>query len=208
MTDNCGHEPCCQGGADLLRGDLSAPALALAAAGFAALWRGHALHPDEIVPGKPDLAIDTVKALVGRGRAEVDADGRLIGVHGLTMRTTRHRFFHNEKARNTWCAFDSIGIPAALELDAVAHTDCPTCNRQLEVVIDGGQPRGDDYVLWLPAAQGTHLMTEFCATADLFCSIDHLRRHIDTTTAGRVVDLATAASLGQATWADVRMLER
>ena len=204
MSDNCDEQVCCDVNADLLRADLSAPALELAAVGFAALWRGHVLRPDELLPNE-EMAIVTAEALVRRGRAEVDTDGRLIGIHGVTLRDTRHRFIADGAVHNTWCAFDSIGIPAALQLDAVAQTDCPACGTTLQVMIEGGEPSGGELMLWLPSPQGAHLMTEFCAAADLYCSIEHLRQRIDTESVpGTTADLAVAASLGRETWADVK----
>ena len=95
----------------------------LATAGFAALWRGRPMRSEEI---HTDLAI-AAAALARQGRAEVDDHGSIVGIHGLTLRSTRHRFEIDGLARHTWCAFDAVGIPAALGLDAVAHSDCPAC---------------------------------------------------------------------------------
>lgn len=179
-------------------------ALQLVTAGFAALWHGHPVRSAELLDGRGDLAMEITAGLASQGRAEVDGDGRLTGIHGLTLRTTRHRFVHDRRTHRTWCAFDAVGIPAALSLDATAHTDCPTCRQTLIIEIVGGIPQGDESVLWLPTPAGENLMAEFCATADLYCSLEHLHRRIDTDRAhGAVAALATAASLGRETWADV-----
>jgi hypothetical protein len=54
------------------------------------------------------------------------------------------------------------------------------------------------------AHEGTNLMNDFCAAADLYCSQEHLRERIEPAGAsGRIADLATAATLGRDTWADV-----
>lgn len=131
----------------------------------------------------------------------MDDDARLVGIHGLTLRTTRHRFVHHQRGRHTWCAFDSIGIPAALRLDATMHTDCPTCGRALTVEIVGGVSNDDNTVLWLPDATDGNLIANFCARADLYCSPEHLHQRVDA--AGTVADLAMAATLGCDVWADV-----
>lgn len=44
---------------------------------------------------------EPVQVLVDAGRAEVDADGRVIGVHGLTLRATRHAFEMGSGARHS-----------------------------------------------------------------------------------------------------------
>ena len=193
------------GDGDLLRGDLGDAATQFAIAGFAALWRGRSVPALELLPAN---AAEVVASQSANGRLEVDDDGNLVGVHGLTLRATRHRFDHAGHRHNTWCAFDSIGIPAALALDAVAHTDCPTCGRPIAIDITGGEPQAGETLLWLPTAPNTHLMDEFCASADLYCSPDHLRQRIDVDRAeGSATSLRDAAALGREVWADVAALD-
>lgn len=204
MTGTRDHDACCQVDGDLLRGDLSDAALELAVAGFTALWRGRPVPPVELLPGRAALAAETAAALVQQGRAEVDDHARLVGVHGLTLHTTRHHFVHDGRSHHTWCAFDSIGIPAALRLDATARTDGPTCRRPRTVDLANGIPSDDNTVLWLPEVADGNLIANFCARADLYCSPDHLHQNIDTVrTRGVVADLTMAVSLGYDVWADV-----
>lgn len=201
MTDR--RDSCCDG--ELLRADLSDHALKLALVGFAALWRGHSVPPDELLNGG---FAEVVEVQAANGRLEIDERGHLVGIHGLTLRTTRHRFEHAGRAHHTWCALDCIGIPAALSLDATAHTTCPTCDRPLAVEISRGYPQDDGLMLWVPAPPGGNLMAEFCATADLYCSLDHLQKRIDIdATPGSASALDAAAALGRDIWADVAGLD-
>ena len=173
----------------------------LATAGFAALWRAEAARPSDLVPDAPDKAGAVAAALARQGRAELDADGRLIGIHGLTLRASRHRIDHDGLTHQTWCAFDAIGIPAALRLTATAHTDCPVCGTPLTVAITEGVAVRDTALLWLPASSGRNLLADFCAKADLYCG----RTHVESAASpGRVIDVSTAADLGRTTWAAVR----
>jgi alkylmercury lyase len=104
---------------------------------------------------------------------------------------------------HTWCAFDAIGIPAALGVDAYAVTSCPICGRELRVTLLGGRPIDDARTrLWFPAADCAHLVDDFCRHANLYCDDDHL------TTArlgehGRVLTVTDAAATGRLTWHDV-----
>jgi alkylmercury lyase len=194
----------CDNGTGLLRAGLSDGALEVAATGFAALWRGRTPETGELLPARPELAAKVLAGLVQSGRAEVDAAGGLVGVHGLTLRASRHHFVHAGRTHRTWCAFDSVGIPAALSLDATAHTDCPTCGRSLTVEMRGGETSDETLVLWLPApGDRSNLIDDFCASADLYCSEDHLRECIELGRAsGRIAGLAAALALGRDTWAD------
>lgn len=200
-----GRNECCDVDGDLLRDDLSAVALELAANGFAALWHARTPTADVLLPGRAELTDDVLVELVRRGRAELDPDGLLLGVHGLTGRATRHGFTHAGRRHHTWCAFDSVGIPAAMSVDAIATSDCPTCGRHLTVAFQQGEAVDEAVALWLPTPERTsHLMNDFCASADLFCSIDHLRQGIDVDgSPGRVISLDEAVELGRETWSDV-----
>lgn len=199
-------DECCDIGNGLPDKDLGAAAVELATLGFIALWHGRTPSAGALLPGRPEFVQDLLAELVRLGRAEVDAGGALVGVHGLTLRTSRHHFEHAGLRHYTWCAFDTVGIPAALSLDAVSASGCPTCGRELTVRLAGGATvHHDDIALWLPAADGTsHLLNDFCATADLYCSEEHLRQRIDTAaTPGRVATVEEALTVGCETWADV-----
>jgi alkylmercury lyase len=188
----------------LLRADLSDLALEIATAGFAALWDGRAAPPEELIRGRAGEVRRATAELARRGRAELDDGGRLLGVHGLTLRLTRHAFVHAGRTHRTWCAFDSVGIPAALGLDAEARTTCPACDRALLITIRGGRPEDSDIALWLPSPTVGHMMADFCSAADLYCGREHLEQRIDpSTTPGDVLDLPGAAELGRTAWADV-----
>ena len=189
-------ESCCD--VDL-SGGLGEHARELAVVGFAALWRNEPL----LIGGRTEV----VAAMAARGRCEIDGE-TVVGIHGLTLRRTRHRFVYDGVAHHTWRAFDSIGIPAALGLTAIAETTCRACDTPIKVEIRDGEPvDGADLALWLPDATGDHLMETFCAVANLYCSIAHLEQAVGHDAVGDVVDLDRAAELGRETWADVVDLE-
>lgn len=203
MTDGAS---CCDPAVDaILHADTTEVALRLSIAGFVALWRGRAPHTAELLPDASGSAAATAAALAEGGRAELDEDGRVVGIHGLTLRTTRHSFEHARVVRHTWCAFDSVGIPAALHLDATARSDCPTCGRTIALEISGGRVDVDRLVLWLPNPDASsHLMNDFCAAADVYCSPEHLEQRIGPRrVAGRVATVDEAVALGRATWAEI-----
>jgi alkylmercury lyase len=170
----------------------------LAARGFVALWRGEQ-------PMVTDLGgdSDTVEVMVGGGRLEVDATGRLVAVHGLAARTTPHSIEHDGRIVHTWCAFDAIGIPAALGVDADAVTRCPTCGRELRITLLGGRPIEDAAVrLWFPAGDCAHLVDDLCRHANLYCNDHHLTA-AELGEHGQVLTVADAAVIGRVTWLDV-----
>src|SRR6266511_5163505 len=81
------------------------------------------------ITGLPIEAAHQAADLVASvGMAEID-DGTIIGIDGLTTRQTGHRITLNGVSLWTWCAYDIVGIAAALEADAVGNTNCGMCGR-------------------------------------------------------------------------------
>ena len=185
----------------LLKGDVDRASLGhVSVEGFWAIWRGESPPVSGLFDR--EVADDVLPRLLETGRIEVDNEQRLRGIHGVTLEATPHQIRHGGSHVHTWCALDAIGIPAALGMDAEATTSCPRCGRPLRMRIVEGAPDGEATVrLWLPDACGTHLQYDFCRHANLFCSLDHLKRH--RRTGGRVITIDEAAELGPAIWADV-----
>jgi hypothetical protein len=73
-----------------------------------------------------DAAREAVDLVVSVGMAEVD-DGTIVGIDGLTTRRTRHGLILDGVEVWTWCAYDIVGIAAALGAEAVGKTECGAC---------------------------------------------------------------------------------
>ena len=184
--------------------ELSGSARRLRVDGFVALWRGERLNVADVID---DTA--TVEALVHAGRLELEDQGVVMGVHGLTARPTIHYVEHAGGVVHIWCALDAVGIPAALALDAAAVTTCPACGTALRVTLDAGVPADDgDLRLWLPGGQCTHLVEDFCRHANLYCTADHVASRVEPGTPGWAVTVTDAAGIGRVEWADVSAVLR
>jgi mercuric reductase len=157
---------------------------------------------------------DIVGDLVAGGIATTDGgiattdgdlagDPTVTGADGLTVRRTTHQLVIGGRLLYTWCAFDTVGIPAALDVDAVARTSCPTCNALVELVLPNGRPPPSPVVGWWPLATSGPVNESFCPTANLFCSRDHLDtwRAATRTGSGEPLPLTTLAERGRRTWA-------
>jgi hypothetical protein len=184
------------------------PALeaAVRRAGFAALLDGRGLALDALADAagvSAEAAAEVVGALVAAGRATVSADGRLDGIAGLTTRPTRHAIEGPSGRISTWCAYDAVAVPAALGWTATAVTTCGSCGADLRVALDDGVPSGDAWG-WLPPGECEHVLRDFCASADLFCSRAHLDgwRRAAGDPPGEPHPVSDLADLGRNAWAD------
>lgn len=181
--------------------------MALQAAGFTALLDGLVPTPGELAVGarlSVERAESAARSLAARETLLTDADGRIEAIAGLTLRPTRHELSIVGTRINTWCAFDSVGIPAALGADAIARTSCGHCGEDLEVSFTEGTTDRKDLWGWIPALDPAEqaLMTNFCSRADLFCSREHLDAWHDA--AGRpegdACSMEELLDMGRATW--------
>ena len=150
-----------------------------------------------------------VDRLVAAGIATTDdcrGEQRSVdGSEGLTVRTSRHSISISGKDLFTWCAFDVVGIPAALGLDTRGSTRCPTCGARIELMVSKGEVVDTGAVGWWPAATGGPVIEAFCPSASSFCNLSHLEEWREATGAqGAPRTLMELAGAGRITWAGFR----
>lgn len=139
---------------------------------------------DEAAPVAPERLVElsgldadavaaSLQRLADAGRIDRDAEGRVMGAAGLTVADAPHGLTLVGHGYRTWCAFDTIGIPASLGEDATINTACAVCGRAIEVdVVEGHPPASDPARLWL--AEGcADMRADFCTPTVLLCSEAH-----------------------------------
>lgn len=139
--------------------------------------------------------------LAREGRIDRDSAGCVLGSAGLTLADGAHGLEIEGYAFRTWCAFDALGIPAALEADARVATVCAVCGQPIGVDLRAGRPIGEAAaVLWLSAG-GADMRADFCTPTVLLCSEEHAlvwsRRQAGQ---GRALPLAEATEEGARNW--------
>lgn len=134
------------------------------------------------------------------GRAEVDGD-RLLGIYGLTLKATEHRLTLRGKTFFTWCAFDIVGIPAALGESTEIASACPQCHSPVRFAMTDGEPPALPLVVsWLSKSCDS-IRDQFCPTVNFYCDQNHYE---DALRAGQAPDgfltLQQAAEMGRENW--------
>lgn len=106
---------------------------------------------------------EALAALVVTGTATVDEMGQVVAVGGLSIIPAGHELLVDGDAFWTWCAFDGIGILAALGVDALARTRCGHCATRIDVILAAGVPPANSPVVgWLPEGPCGNVQAEYC----------------------------------------------
>jgi alkylmercury lyase len=135
--------------------------------------------------------------------------GRVLGSAGLTLAHGPHGLEIGGHAFRTWCAFDALGIPAALVADARVETACCVCGRSIVVELRDGRPAvAGPALLWL-AAGGADLRADFCTPTVLLCSEAHAHVWAERRAGrGRALGLIAAVEEGARNWASAAATAR
>jgi hypothetical protein len=153
--------------------------------------------------GLESAAVRQVTAtLAEAGWLDLDEAGCITGAAGISLATGTHRLTLEGTPFRTWCAYDALGIAAALGADALVETACGECGKSIRVEFHDGVPeRAGPERLWL-ADGGEDLRGSFCTPTVLLCGESHGADWADGQAGrGRLIDLAEGARQGGSEWA-------
>jgi alkylmercury lyase len=69
------------------------------------------------------------------GFARLDAEGRVVGLLGLSAHCSTHRFDAVGRTVSTWCAWDSLFIPRVIGMQARVASHCPITAALIRLVV-------------------------------------------------------------------------
>jgi len=172
---------------------------------------------------EPERVEQALEMLEQRGRIRRDPTGTVTGSHGLSLTPTPHELTLEQKPRQerrywTWCAWDAVGILAALDASGWIRSTSPSSGRPIHLAFHHGHPRNAEPELVVFFAD-----TDCCApvtnTADSsgcdsgsvideWCPLVNFFEHTNAAQAwatahgvrGTPVPLAEATSQGKAAW--------
>ena len=148
-----------------------------------------------------EAARSAASTLAEAGWLDLDGSGHVTGAAGLSLATGPHGLMLGDAAFRTWCAYDSLGIAAALRADALVETACGQCQAPISLAFRGGTPeRNGPERLWL-AKGGDDLRGSFCTPTVLLCGEEHgLAWAKAQGGRGRLLGLIEGSVLGGADW--------
>src|SRR5437870_697797 len=110
-------------------------------------------QPDELARWtglEPASVRDLTATLAAAGWLDLDESGRITGAAGLSLTTGPHGLTLGRTSFRTWCAYDALGIAAALEASGLVETACGHCGKPIKVEFNQGVPdRAGPERLWL-----------------------------------------------------------
>ena len=113
---------------------------------------------------------------------EHDSNRGVVAFGGLTLRDTAHRFeIDGRRGLHTWCAFDTLFLPAILEATAQVRSACPVTHRAVELVVTPERVENCDadalYVSFPPMAQADarNIARTFCCHVHFLDGADAAR---------------------------------
>ena len=207
MPAESGFDGCCEDGRPVFLGGGDVLAVRLRELAFGVLLITHEpVEPATLVrlAGSEERHVaDTLDGLARAGRIDRDERGRVLGSAGLTLGDGPHGLAIDGHPFRTWCAFDALGIPAALASNALVATECAVCERPIGIELRAGPSGGTSARLWL-AAGGADMRADFCTPTVLLCSAAHAQAWAERHGGhGRALSLADAVDLGATNWASV-----
>jgi len=149
-----------------------------------------------------EAATGAVTTLAMAGWLDLDKSGNVTGAAGLSLATGPHGLKLGDAAFRTWCAYDALGIAAALDADTLVETTCGRCQAPISLAFHGGTPERDGPErLWL-AHGGTDLRDSFCTPTVLLCGEEHGLAWAEAQGGrGRLLGLIEGARDGSGDWA-------
>ena len=133
-------------------------------------------------------------------RDELD---RVIAFSGLSLVPTSHRFRAGGRQLYTWCAWDTLFLPALLDGDAVAESRCPVTGAAVRLTVSPEGARASEpadlLVSFPPLAQTStaHIIESFCCHVHFLAGKAAAARWLSDNEGGLALSLADAHGVGR-----------
>lgn len=142
-------------------------------------------------------------SLATAGHVRLSDVGDVVGSAGLSVVPSRHLLTVEGQRFWTWCAWDAVGILAALGASGLVQSRDPRSGRPVEIAFREGRPDASEHVIFmveLPAFTSAH--DEWCPLVNLFESAASARDWAaGSGVAGSVLTIEEAAERGAKRWA-------
>jgi len=147
--------------------------------------------------------VEVIGRLSSWPNLERDESGHIVAFSGLTLRPTAHEFRVGVRQLHTWCAWDTLFLPALLGQTADVRSLCPVTGSIVELVVtpDGVTSAGpaDLHVSFPPpaATDTANITGSFCCHVFFLAGADAARSWRRARADDVVLDVDAAFELGR-----------
>jgi len=98
--------------------------------------KGEPVSPDWVkeVASKTQLPSGEAVSFIKQA-SEVDGEGNIIGIYGLSQKDHPHRFRVEDRMLSTWCAWDALFLPVLIKQTATVESICPVTNVKIKLTL-------------------------------------------------------------------------
>jgi hypothetical protein len=139
-----------------------------------------------------------------KGRVQFDAEGRLVGIAGLTVEPTRHELNVEGTARWAWCALDAVGILGALEATGTIRSTDPHTGATIAIDFVRGEPDDEATLFILGGYDGGNVVEDWCPLVNFFATTLDAQEWVTAEGLdGAIVSVSSVASQAAEMWRPV-----
>lgn len=161
----------------------------------------------------PSVSVDDALQQFG-SRITHDNAGQIVAFGGLSLQPTVHRFTVNGRTLYTWCAWDTLFIPAILKQTAQVESSCPVTETPIRLLVTPEtvthyDPAGTVLSFVIPESAACHedVVGNFCCYVRFLCSATAGAAWIAQYDGSFLLSVEEAYELGRqrvATWLEPR----
>lgn len=142
------------------------------------------------------------------GRIRRDRTGAVTGSHGLSVTPTPHELILDRRSGQerrfwTWCAWDAVGILAALGASGRIRSSSPGSGVRIRLDFDHGQPRNPEpgLVVFIADTDCGSVVDDWCPMVNFFEHAEAAQAWADEhRVRGTAAPLAQATDQGKVAW--------
>jgi alkylmercury lyase len=177
---------------------------------LALLARGGPVNDEQLATETHRPVREVTSALGGWPNVQCDDGGAVVAFSGLSLRPTEHRFEVAGRELATWCAWDTLFLPALLDEPAEVRSTCPLSRTPVRLRVGpGGVADAAPADVWasfppLATTSTADIVESFCCHVHFIAGHDAAQRWVGEHAGGRVLDLDDAYEVGRRATARLR----
>ena len=163
--------------------------------GFAGVEKAY----DQLLKGN-SLTLDGLSQIINRPLeetrkivstyGEVDQQGRIMGLVGITLVETNHKLFVGDQVLYTWCAADTLLFPKFLGFSAKVASKDPINGELIKLSVNEDYLEWTDpvplYISWMEKADSCDIRNSFCNHSHFFADDKTAQKWLEENPSGEV----------------------